>query len=382
MRYDVIIVGSGPAGATAALSLSRAGRSVLVLEKARHPRHKSCGGGLSARLLPYLDDGLKEVIEEEIWKVSFVFKGRSVSIPSPAPIAYLVRRERFDAALADSARSAGAEICEETPMSAWRETEEGVEVHSCRGRDRASYLIGADGASSSVARRLHPAWKKNAACSIEAEAPIRGGEGEVLIDLSVPRGYGWVFPRGKDAAVGVADFRGRPKRPRSLYQAFLSRRGLAGSGAPMGAPIPLFRRSSFPLALGRVLLVGDAASLVDPLFGEGIYYAVRSGRMAARAVAAALADPSRGPAAIRSYDREIRAAFYPEFEIAARIAGWVYAFPSFFLEAARRRPRGMSLYYEVLRGERSYPEFWKGVQREVLARWNPFRYISATSSRP
>jgi geranylgeranyl reductase family protein len=379
MRYDVIIVGSGPAGASAAISLSRGGRSVLVLEKSKHPRHKSCGGGLSARLLPYLDGDIKEVIEEEIFRVAFTFKKKQVSVPSPSPIAYLVRRERFDACLVEKARSAGAEVREETSMQAWRENAEGVEVQTGQGWERASYLIGADGSQSQVARRLHPSWKRNLACSIEAEAPVGGERGEVLIDLSVPRGYGWVFPRRGDAAIGVADLRGRPKRPRLIYGEFLLRRSLPSSEAPSGSTLPLFGRSPFPLVRGRTLLVGDAASLVDPLFGEGIYYAVRSGQMAAGAIASALADPSAG---ILSYDREARAVLYPEFEVAARLAGWVYAFPSLFLEAVRRHPRGMGLYYEVLKGERSYPEFWKAIQKEFLKRLNPFRRIFATPNRP
>src|SRR3989338_1029463 len=381
MRYDVIIAGAGPAGAAAAIALARANRSVLVLERSKHHRHKPCGGGLSARLLPFLDPDVKETLEEAIFKVSFFLKEKWVTIPSAAPIAYLVRRSRFDAYLVEKARASGAEVREESPLLDWSETSGGIEVESGSGADCASFLIGADGVYSQVARRLHPLWKKRLAYSVEAEAAPRGEKGEVLIDLSAPAGYGWIFPKENDAAIGIAGFRGRRKDPRKIYREFLERRRLFTPGPPSGYSIPLYFRSSFPLARGRGFLAGDAAALVDPLFGEGIFYAVRSGQIAAKILAAATEEAAGGQGAAESYDREIRAAFTADFEVAERMARWIYTFPGLFLEGIRRHPKAMLLYYEVLRGERSYREYSRAVQREFFRRWNPFSYIFAASNR-
>ncbi|MDC4228066.1 MAG: geranylgeranyl reductase family protein [Candidatus Manganitrophus sp.] len=372
MHYDVIIIGAGPSGSAAAAALARAGRSVLVLEKETHPRHKSCGGGLSARLLPYLDADLKEIIEREIRKVVFLLRSKEVCGVSAEPVAYLVRRPRFDAYLAEKARKAGAEILENCPMIDCREIPEGIEVQSRRGCDTASFLIGADGATSRVARKLHPGWKKQLAFSLEAELPLRNKEEAVWIDLAVPRGYGWIFPKENGAAVGIADFKAKVKNPQALYRDFLGRHPLsfeAGSIPPNGCTIPIYRRSSPPLAKGRVLLVGDAGGLVDPLFGEGIFYAVRSGQIAAEAIIAALA----GREEIASYDRAVRGRFYPDFERAERMAKWIYAFPRLYLEAIRIHPGAIDLYLGILRGERTYCQFWREVQWAFFRKFIPFK---------
>lgn len=374
MHYDVIIVGAGPAGSAAALSLARAGRSVLVLEKAVHPRHKSCGGGLSARLLPYLDIDLQEIIEREIRRIVFRFHRKEVSSASIDPVAYLVIRPRFDAYLMEKARKAGAEIRENAPMRDWREIPDGIEVESRTGRDTASFLIGADGATSRVARKLYPVWKKHLAFSVEAESPLQSKEETVWIDLAVPKGYGWIFPKASGAAIGIADFKSKVEHPHRLYRDFVKRHTSLSEGepiAPNGCTIPIYRRASPPLAQGRVLLVGDAGGLVDPLFGEGIFYAIRSGQMAAETIVAAVA----GRGGIQSYDREVRTAFYPDFETAGRMAKWIYTFPALFLEAIRRHPGAMELYLGILRGERSYCQFWREVKWAFLKKWIPFKSI-------
>lgn len=382
MHYDVIVAGAGPAGSSAAALLAREGLSVLLLEKSKHPRHKSCGGGLSARLLPFLDDDVKTLIEQTVYQLSFRFKEKEVAFSSETPVAYLVRRTRFDAYLTDRAKAAGAEVRQESPVLHWHERPEGVEVESRAGKATASFLIAADGGNSRIARQLYPQWERAFAFSLESETPRSGAlniskmkwesqyRDAVFIDLTVSRGYGWIFPKADEAAIGVAGFKGKEKRPHDLYKDFLKRNALpsASATAPHGCALPIYRRPGFPLAKGRTLLVGDAGCLVDPLFGEGIYYAVRSGQMAARAVISALKEETP----IQVYDDEIRARFYPEFDVAGKIAYWVYAFPWLFLEANRRHPNAMELYLGVLRGERSYVAFWKEVRWEFLKKLNPF----------
>ncbi|MFQ5950119.1 MAG: hypothetical protein ACE5J1_05480, partial [Nitrospiria bacterium] len=345
---------------------------------------------------PYLDCDLQAIIEQEIFKIALRYEGKHAYFRSSSPVAYLVRRPRFDACLLDQAKAAGADVREGCPMLDWREVSDGVEVQTHSGKETGSFMIAADGAISRVARRIYPHWRRNFAFSIEQVVPFDGsdsgverpaqkpfdgvGGGEVLIDLAVARGYGWIFPKRSEAAIGIAGLKGKGERPNAAYSGFLNRHDiLSSAGAPpSGCVIPLYHRTSPPLARGRVLLVGDAAALVDPLFGEGIYYAFRSGQMAAKAVIGALAE--RTP--IHSYDREIRSIFYPDLELAWRTANWIYAFPGFFLEAVRRHPGAMELYFGIFRGERSYVDFWKEVRKAFFRQWNPLRRFSEASSRP
>ena len=114
--YDTLVVGMGPAGATAAYQLSRAGLSVLGLDKATHPRYKVCGGGLSARIDRILEDDYKSVVEHTIYGIQFSYRGADpFFLDSSSPIAYMVMRDRFDHFLVEKARRVGTEVHEDEP---------------------------------------------------------------------------------------------------------------------------------------------------------------------------------------------------------------------------------------------------------------------------
>ena len=143
--YDVLVVGMGPAGATAAYQLSRAGLSVLGLDKATHPRYKVCGGGLSARIDRILEDDYKSVVEHTIYGIQFSYRGADpLSLDCSSPIAYMVMRDRFDHFLVEKARRVGTEVQEDEPVTSCRQLPGGIEVTTDRGRYQAKVLIGAD----------------------------------------------------------------------------------------------------------------------------------------------------------------------------------------------------------------------------------------------
>jgi geranylgeranyl reductase family protein len=303
--YDAIVVGSGPGGGSAAFFLGRAGLRVLVLERERLPRAKPCGGMLSARLLQQLPPSLEGVVENEVEAVTYACGQQRVHVPLAGRRMVSVRRERFDASLLSQAR---AEVRDATPVRAVRQVGNHFEVETDDGPFSAAYLIGADGANSVVSRSLGLRRNPPRAVAIEAEiqapphiaAAYRQAPLFAFGDL--PYGYLWVFPKGDHLSVGVGQFRrgsvadGHTHLPTVLERA-LANHGLSLNGAKVrGWPLPIYDPAQ-PLGAGRALLVGDAARLVDPFDGEGIRFAIKSGRLAAQAVIAG--KPEDYPNAVR-----------------------------------------------------------------------------------
>src|SRR5213594_1701230 len=362
--YDAIVVGLGPAGAVAAAELARAGLSVLGLEWKAMPRYKVCGGALSARADRLLEPDYHSVVEETIHRVRFQFAGTGAfEFSSPEPIASIVMRDRCNADLIQKARDTGAVVRQNERAVRVCEYTDRVEVETQQGRYRAKVIVGADGANSLVARMLFPGRRGRVLGALEGEVLLNGatsslGAGAIVLDLGVVAGgYGWVFPKEGRLSVGVAGLQGRHHNPRSAYQEFVrAEPALDGLVVPkgLGHPIPLYSATAaarLPLTTSRSLLVGDAARLVDPALGEGIYYAILSGRMAARTAVDFLKGLTPD---LRAYDAEVAGELYPEFRAAGRIAWVLYTFPRLVHEALRRRPGVLHLYADILKGRATY----------------------------
>ena len=389
-NYDVIVVGMGPAGAAAAYELSQAGLSVLGLEKSTHPRYKVCGGGLSARIERILPSDFQSVVEETIYRVQFTYGGNdSFVIESSQPIAYMTMRDHFDQWLMNKARLAGTEVREDEPAENIKALPEGVEVTTARGRYHGQYVIGADGAMSLVAQHFFPGRRLRKIPALESE--IRNGSSHLygktnmtLISLSaVKKGYGWIFPKRNGLSVGVGEFMSGAKRPKQSFHTFSTQDPTLATlqiPTPLGHPLPIFNRNpktngdqwTGSLVKHRAMLVGDAGHLVDPLLGEGIYYAIRSGQLAANSILSVLGDPTQR---LDEYEKAAYQEFGQEFRIASRLAGIIYGIPRVFHHwMGKNFPEGyqrvLHRYCQVLQGFETYQTLWARVRQRLPAPFN------------
>jgi geranylgeranyl reductase family protein len=366
-RYDAIVVGAGPAGSVTAFRLASAGASVLLVDKARFPRDKPCGGGLTLRAIRELPIDVAPVVEHTVDRMQLRLRyGSWYERRSDGPLILMTQRRRLDAFLAERAATAGADFRDRAKVAAVTVHRDGVEATVDGATVQGEVLIGADGANGVSARQLGLGGEPVYGVALEGNLPYEAiGEGryrsKAVIELAVlPGGYGWVFPKGDHANFGVGGWeRTGPTLREEL------RRLCAEHRVPeqrlesiRGHRLPL-RRPDAPLARGRALVVGDAAGLVDPLSGDGMYEAFVSSRLAADATAAVLAGRA---ATVEPYEAALRGAL-------GRLAGASWnaklAFDRFprLAFALSRPPFVWPVVENILRGELQAPGAARGLAR-------------------
>ncbi len=291
-HFDVLVVGAGPAGSTAALSLARSGVKVLLLDKVRFPRDKPCGGGLTGRALRHLPCDVAPVVERVVNRMVLRAGYRTtVDRTSREPLVAMTQRRRLDLHLAEQAADAGADFRDGARVSDIELDDSGVSARVGKTRVRASFLVGADGANGAVARAVGLGDGIVRGIALEGNVPWaaleRGDyESAAWVELGVvPGGYGWVFPKGDHANLGVGGWMEEGPRLRVHLDRLARAHAVdpAQLSAVRGHRLPM-RALGTPAARGRALLVGDAAGLVDPLSGDGMYEAFVSARLAAEAI--------------------------------------------------------------------------------------------------
>jgi geranylgeranyl reductase family protein len=301
-RYDAIVVGAGPAGSTCAHRLASAGANVLVLDRARFPRDKPCGGGLTgraARLLPFsVDPVVEDVVTSVRMRLRF---GGWFERGDGEPLVLMTQRLRLDAYLLEQAVCAGAEVRDSLKVERAQAGPEGVEVTAGGERLHAAALVGADGVNGICSRALRLGGNQAVGVAMEGNVGydrLRTDDyrGRAVLELGVlPGGYGWVFPKGDHVNVGLGGWEREGPRLRERLRDLCAAHGISYDDLEglRGYRLPL-RSPSSRLARGRAAIVGDAAGLVDPVSGDGIFEAFLSGKLASEAVLDLLAGRAEG----------------------------------------------------------------------------------------
>lgn len=290
-KYDVAIIGAGPAGSTVGYLLSKLGFRVLLIDKSKFPRQKLCGGLLTfktyklvKRIFSLSNKDFSKLINFSskafrlYYKDNLILKGKSEK-----PF-YFVDRDKYDLFFVEKAKQQGAKIVEGECVVNFKPSSNEI-VTSSQKRYKAKFIIGADGVNSIIRKNLpifdHKKWINNLAIAMEVfvnDLDIR--EPHIYLGV-VDIGYGWIFPNRNKIIVGLGGLM-KNKRENFVkkFREFLNKFGLKDSNKIKGHLVPSGNFIEKPI-YGNTLLVGDAAGFVDPLLGEGIFYAHRSGEIAA-----------------------------------------------------------------------------------------------------
>ena len=355
--YDVIVVGAGPAGSTMAREAAAGGAKVLLLDKARFPRDKPCGGGVNLRAANLLPFSLEPVTERTISRVRFSLRMHKPFVREyPGVLTYMTQRSRLDALLVEQAVTAGAEFHDGESVRLI-EAGNGITVRTPSDTYRGRLVAGADGANGITARQTGVGGHHDVAVAVEAdvfagEPALRAWDATLALDLGgIPGGYGWVFPKADHLNLGVGGWRYLAGGFRSKLSRYAHAHGIPVSQLRnvRGHHLPV-RRPGSPPARGPVLLLGDAAGLIDPLSGEGIYAAILSGSAAAQALLAAGA----GPQTAALYTREVEERLGPELRDSSRLQDVFNLMPPAYFEILRRSDRLWTWLCRIMRGEETY----------------------------
>lgn len=383
MRYDIAIVGGGPAGSMAGINLIGSGLRVVILDRAQFPRMKPCGGGISWRAFkrfPYIGEAIQNVPTNFVKRIVFESpSGEVVDFESPDPLYAMIRRIEFDNALLNHCRQGGIEVREDLTVSRVAVEEDGVRLTSTAGEEIvADLVIGADGVNSVVAVQagLRGPW-------LPTQMAIDGTEESPLADLPVRKdtmyvyygigggyGYGYVFPKASYVNFGIGyllDYYRKQAfdKPYVEHVEFLDHLKQTGVIAgtsqqqnfhayvlPIGGPLSR-------ISANRVLLAGDAAGFVNGFTAEGIYYAMVSGEHAGKTAREAMQRKDTSAAFLLRHDKACDAEMGRELRKSVELQKRLFSNPKLIDSVVRFAARSKATRTLLTRfgvGEISYEE--------------------------
>lgn len=372
--YDCIIIGAGAAGASAAYHLAKVGHSVLVVEQARLPRYKPCGGGVSPAIADWFDFDFEPTIEQKLDTIKFTWKMDDpveVKLEDVQPM-WIVKRDRFDQYLLQQAQQQGAEVKDNTHVTGVKFQGTQWQITTNNGSYEATYLIAADGVNSHTVAALGLSQPVSCTAAVlEIQAPVsENRQNRAYFDFgSLKNGYLFAFPKADGYSISGLYLRGRNQKPLQLRQqitAYAAKFGLdANSGQYWEHPAAVWNQST-TLHAQQAIVVGEAAGVADPLTGEGIRPAIFTACKGAEAIASALGG---NPQAIAQYTETIQQQWGSEMAIADRVAGLFYKFPQIAYRLGVKVPSASQIMAKTLTGELGYSQ----IIDRVTSRLTPWK---------
>jgi len=372
--FDVAIIGSGPAGASAALELAKSGISTVIIEKEILPRYKTCGGGLVFRGRKNLHFDISSVVEKEFYEVDTFFANTPLKFTTnrDEPIISMIMRDSFDNLIVEKARENGVTLLQNHKVLdiSFGDIQT---IHTSEGDVKATFIIAGDGALSPVAKIT--GWKETRtlipALEYEVEVPASDFERlskSVRFDIDViPFGYGWCFPKKNHLSIGVGVFV-KTKQIIDLkkyYAEYLKTLGINEiiSEEAHGFVIPVSPRTD-TFVQKNVFLIGDAAGFADPIVAEGISNAILSGVLAAQSIIESKLD---AVLASKLYQEKLENSILPEIKTGVILS-------KFFYEKKMLRNIFVKKYGQLLAnamtdvfmGDRTYPKDYKAAIRRKI----------------
>ena len=359
MRYDVIVVGAGPAGSATARECASRGLSVLMLDRAEFPRDKPCGGGVTIRAAQLLPFDIEPVVERVIFGVHLsVKRSKGFTRRSSQELTYLAQRSRLDTFLAERAVDAGVTLRQHAPIAGVERHPTHVVVRTADGVFEGRALVAADGANGQTAKMAGVDVDLFHGIALEANVTPNGEfpqEWEDVLGLDMggmPGGYGWIFPKGDHLNIGVGGWKYVGPSLRAGLDELIRFYGFETSKVwgLRGHHLPV-RRSNATLVDGNLLLVGDAAGLIDPITGEGIFAAIWSGHAAARHLAAYVAGEVPD---LHGYRQEVESELVPDLRVSGQFHDLFHLAPGLYMFGDRHLSIIWGLVCRILRGEQTY----------------------------
>jgi geranylgeranyl reductase family protein len=370
MIYDAIIIGGGVAGTSAAYCLARGGKNVLLLEKEKLPRYKTCGGGVISRISGILPYKIDPVVEKKIYGADIFDHVNNLSfhVKRAEPIINMTMRDKLDYYMLSKATEENAIYENEIAVTDINQNGGYVEVITEKEKYNTRFVIAADGATGITVRKLGTQKNYKKIPALEHEIYVDKSQFEKYSKTArfdfgfVPVGYAWVFPKKEHLSIGLLNMNGSGKSLQKYLIEYINILGIKDikDEKKHGYYIPFLKKKEF--TNGRILLVGDAAGFTDPITAEGISYAIESGRYAAEAIIKGGDDEE---SVIKSYEQNVK-KIVTELKYARILAFFIYTSPTLRSFVFKRYGKKLSeLMTDVITGKKKYSKLLR----------NPLNYL-------